>query len=337
MKIYAVRKACSILPLMSINVLVHCSVEDCLKCLNEYGVCVITDVIPPDQCDTHRHALQQWLQTFPANQKPLHISSLIQSYGIAHHPAVWATRLATKPVFEQIWQTSKLHSSTDGIAIGEPPELGSNRFAEQVAGGAGLHVDQCRYQGAVYLEEATADDWCFQVLLHSHKHHQQLFASADPADDSDVEVGGDEYQALSSDQQEWYKQRGCHEQRIAVPKGAMVLWDSRTIHAGAPARMRRAHTDRWRYVVFVSMTPAIWSSANDVARKVKAYHDAQVSFHWSSRGFGLFASQDVTSQSITELPDIARSDDARLLVGGLAYDFNDGASNGPDWTPVIVE
>ena len=29
---------------------------------------------------------------------------------------------------------------------------------------------------------------------------------------------------------EWYRQRGCHLTKVPVPKGGMVLWDSRLVH-----------------------------------------------------------------------------------------------------------
>ena len=78
----------------------------------------------------------------------------------------WQIRLMVKQVFSALWDTEKLLTSFDGAAISEPPERRRVSFAHKHK----LHLDQGvsrpglhAYQGAVYLEEQTADDWCFQV------------------------------------------------------------------------------------------------------------------------------------------------------------------------------
>ena len=65
-----------------------------------------------------------------------------------------------------MWQTKKLLSSFDAVAISAPPQ-DRNDFA--TPGSAWLHLDQpakrqglhC-YQGAVYLEESSDTDYCFR-------------------------------------------------------------------------------------------------------------------------------------------------------------------------------
>ena len=229
---------------------------------------VIDDVIPHDDCDEYVRRLSHWKDQFSPDF-PSNIGSLIHKYSIGHHKVPWQVRLQSKAVFAKLWGTEKLLSSTDGIAIGQPPESDNATF-EQLSTHS-LHHDQGperkglhAYQGAVYIEEALEDDWCFAVLEKSHKFHDEFFQthSANPRS---------EYCSLCSQNVLWYVERDSYFKRLAVPKGGMVLWDSRTVHMGAPPKAGRQNPGRWRYVVFVSMAPAIWALPADLALKKTCY------------------------------------------------------------------
>ena len=165
------------------------------------------------------------------------------------------------------------------------------------------------------------------VMERSHKHFEEFCKTFSNTNHSN-------FRKLDSSEQDWLTERGCAVKRVAVPKGGIVLWDSRLVHAGAPPMRMRAHTDRWRFIVFVSMTPAIWSRNEDTTERKRGYETLRCSAHWSSLHVKLFRSSKPTRQDITSLPAVALTDEARQLVGDLAYDFEDGDSNGPDWTPV---
>ncbi len=131
------------------------------------------------------------------------------------------------PLKSRMYQlkVDNLLSSFDGIAIGEPPENGNTKFAEDFK--PSLHLDQGpqrvglhAFQGAVYLEQADDDDWCFQVLETSHKHHNDFFKQFPPNPHS-------EFRPLSDMEIEWLKGRWYKHVRVPVSKGAIVLWDSR--------------------------------------------------------------------------------------------------------------
>ena len=265
---------------------------------------------------------------------PDNFNTIIQDYSVAHISASWEARLLTKPLFAALWGTQKLLTSFDGIAIGKPPESGFGFFAEKVR--HSLHLDQGpnrpglhAYQSALYLETADEDDWCFQVLTKSHLHSEEFFKKFG---------GGGGFRTLNDEEVNWLLERGCGHVRVPVPQGGMVLWDSRLVHDGAAPKVDRANKDRWRFVNFISMTPAIWANEDDMEKHKLGYETLRCSRHWSSSGFSLFPeSRPLRGKSIEELPDIAKSKEARLLAGDLRYDFTDGKSNGPDYTPVHVE
>ena len=302
-----------------------------LRTLEEDGVAVLPGVLTETECNDHITHIHTWLAQFGEKGFPETRGSIIHNYKAAHHPVAWSTRLRTTKVFEALWETDKLISSIDGMAIGHPPELGN---ASVLAGRThNLHLDQGdkkkglhAYQGAVYLETADEDDWCFVVMNGSHSRHQDFFENREPQP-----AGKGEFLLLSKDDIAWYESMGCPVRRVPVPKGGMVLWDSRTVHAGAPPHKHRQHPDRWRYVVFVCMVPAAWASPEDMAKKKEAYETMSCSRHWPAHGFEVFNEVKTPPEyhAVRELPDVARTEKARLLAGDLQYDFIDGKPNGP--------
>lgn len=98
------------------------------KELADKGYVVIPDVVPLDECDKYITQYKQWLDRFGTDERPGWARSLIHHYRITHYAPSWKTRLWAKPVFAAVWNTDKLLSSYDGVAIGEPPELGNHKL-----------------------------------------------------------------------------------------------------------------------------------------------------------------------------------------------------------------
>lgn len=203
-----------------------------------------------------------------------------------------------------------------------------------------LHLDQGvreglhAYQGAVYLEEQTKEDYCFRVLARSHLYHAEFFKTFP---DGVAKTERQDFYKLSAQEKSFYYNKGCTLENVPVPKGGIVLWDSRTVHDNTPPMAKRSKPDRWRFVVFVSMTPALWASEKDMEFKKDAYRRMLLTSHWSSQGLATFKEYKVVKYnknfvnvSIDFLPDIARTREARLLAGDERYDFQDGHPNGPD-------
>lgn len=203
-----------------------------------------------------------------------------------------------------------------------------------------LHLDQgvCReglhsYQAAVCLEEQTVDDSCFRVLSKSHLYHSEFFQTFPNAAKKTKRF---EFYKMFKKQKEFFYNKGCKIESVPVPKGGIVLWDSRTAHDNAPPIATRANPHRWRFVVFVSMTPAIWANEKDMAFRKDAYQRMLLTTHWSSQGLKTFPEykgnkrkRNPVNVSIDVLPEVARTQEARLLAGDKRYDFEDGKPNGP--------
>ena len=311
--------------------------------LKTKGYTVVSDVITAEECDDCIRQYRAWLSQFKPGEWPFTAHSLIQRYNTGHMHPTWYARLKSKKVFAQIWNTDKLLTSFDAIAIGRPPEDGEEEFdkpsehwlhVDQNAARIGLHA----YQGAVYLEEACEDDWTLHVLEGSHAVFDEFFRTNIRA----AARSSSSFYRLRDEDVKYFEGKGCKIKRVPVPKGGMVLWDSRTIHANANPKRGRKHPGRWRFVVFASMTPAIWTTDMDLEQKREAYHGVQMTTHWSSQGVSFFNKYIPLNfqkhvEYPKELPDIGKTVEAKLLSGVQLYDFNDGNPTGIEYLPTWAE
>ncbi|XP_063409879.1 uncharacterized protein LOC134693101 [Mytilus trossulus] len=310
--------------------------------LETKGYSVIPNVLSENKCEQYISIYKAWLDRF-GDERPYWNKSLMKQYRLSHCEPTWNIRLAAKPVFASIWKTDKLLTSMDGISIGEPPELGNTNFGDpesnwfhmdQGSWREGLHV----YQGAVYLEETTENDYCFRVLENSVQVHKEFYESFPKVVE---ETAGKDFYCLSKEHFDWYLSKGCKIKKVPVPKGGIVLWDSRMIHDNIAPLAGRPYSERWRFVVFVCMAPAIWATEQDIKMKQKAYNEMVATAHWPAQGVWTFSKTSVREATknfahleiIEELPEIAKTKEVLQMVGFEKYNFDDGQPNDPGWNP----
>ena len=96
-----------------------------LSSLQENGYAVIPNVLSIHDCDMYIEEYRDWAKQVEDSGIPfLSFQSLIQGYRIGHFNASWQVRLTVKDVFRQIWNTDKLLTSVDAVALSYPPEQG---------------------------------------------------------------------------------------------------------------------------------------------------------------------------------------------------------------------
>lgn len=211
--------------------------------LEELGYTVVKDVLSKQECDAAIADYRSWLEHF-GDKFPKNFNSIIKHHNIGHMEVTWRLRLKAKPVFAQLWKTDKLLTSFDGVSIGRPPESGKEDFqdprkywlhADYTPSRVGLHA----YQGSLFLEEQTKNDWTFQVMVGTHKYLEEFFTNfPEKAEDS----RRFRYNfRLDSEDIDYFQKRNCRLLRVPVPKGGMVLWDSRLVHANAKPIQVRIH------------------------------------------------------------------------------------------------
>ena len=85
-------------------------------------------------------------------------------------------------------------------------------------------------------------------------------------------------------------------------------------------------------MVILCMGPANWASQRDLDLKRQAYDQMLLTHHWPSQGVCLFpeVQPDVPAKrALTELPEVARSLEARRLAGVESYPVENGQKDVP--------
>ena len=268
--------------------------------LQDNGYSVVGGVLDESECSRFTDMTWEWLSslgsgidrhdplTWTSSKWPKGTHGLIQHYNVGHSPFSWGVRMNTnvRKVFGDLWGTDDLVTSFDGVCIKRPPEITRCRF-ESSADKSWLHCDQSKgtvnkvptvngwqcIQGAVNLEDSDIGDGCFHVLSGSHRFHSS----------ASWEGTNKDWYKLSETDIKWYESKGCVSTKVTCPKGGMVLWDSRSIHASSNPVKGRAHPGRFRYTVFVCMTPRRHVSSIVQKRRKKAFDEGRTTSHWPSR------------------------------------------------------
>lgn len=223
---------------------------------------------------------------------------LIQHWSVGHMQHIWDVRSNPKVtgVFENIWGTSNLTCSFDGMAMGLAPEITNRGWDHKQKGW--LHLDQSPtrnsfecVQGWVTPVSVEEGDASLTVLRGSHKLHGE-FAEAfslkvEEGDTAKVRAKkrADWYK-LTAEQVQWYKDRGCEQVTVTCPSGSMVLWESRTVHAGKGPVQGRARPKN-RVVAYISMMPDDLTPRQRKTKQ-KAIIEGRMTTHWASQRVKLF-------------------------------------------------
>ncbi|ARF12475.1 2OG-FeII oxygenase [Klosneuvirus KNV1] len=274
--------------------------------LQKYGYCVVENVLTPMECDERIDDMWTWLEglgtgikrsdktTWSNNYWPigtLHQGMLQHSLG--QEEFMWKTRenLCIRYVFYQIYNTFKLLTSFDAATICRPPESGY----VQAPNNSWLHTDQkiinCKLekvytsdyysiQGIVNLEDSGDEDGGFFVGEKSHLLHTKMF-------ENNKENPKDNWYLINKDDLSFLQKEGTKFTKVNASKGALILFDSRCIHSGFPNQKGR-EVEKFRYVIYVSMTPAKRATKKDIDKKIKAVKEGKMTSHWSSCNVKIF-------------------------------------------------
>ena len=239
---------------------------------------------------------------------------LIQHWSVGHIQAIWDVRSNPKVtrVFENIWGTSNLTCSFDGMSMGLAPEITNRGWDHKQKGW--LHLDQSPtrngfecVQGWVTPVSVEAGDASLTVLKGSHKFHGEFADTfnlrVQPSDDAKTRAKkrGD-WCKLTPEQVQWYKDKGCEQVTITCPSGSMVLWESRTVHAGKGPVQGRARPKN-RVVAYISMMPDDLTPRQRKTKQ-KAILEGRMTTHWASRRVRLFGKHPQTrGQPLPETPE----------------------------------
>lgn len=293
--------------------------------LENLGYAIIPNLLNHQECVAlHRGVWDFWeargiKRTDTTTWKDIHKyfptkGMLIQYWSVGQMQPIWDVRSNPKVtgVFESIWGTSNLTCSFDGMALGLAPEITNRGWDHKQKGW--LHLDQSPtrngfecVQGWVTPCRVEDGDASLTVLSGSHKLHGQ-FAEAfnlkvRPEDDAKVRAKKRaDWYALTPEQVQWYKDKGCQQVTITCPKGSMVLWESRTVHAGKGPVQGRARPKN-RMVAYISMMPDDLTPRQRKTKQ-KAIIEGRMTTHWASQRVKLFGRVPQTrGQPLPDVPE----------------------------------
>lgn len=273
-----------------------CSLDQVQEYLDKYGVAVIPDVLKLDELITIREKMfttltdmtknfdvpfqknepTSWKTIF--NMKPLH-GMLFQTFALGHAQFAWDIRQhpQVNSIFAKLWnvQGDELLSSFDGVTISLPPEItgkgwhiGDWYHSDQRFSNNNLHT----IQGFINCYDIEEGDGTLTVLESSNKYHKTF------AEKFGMTNHSSDWYRLKDNEIDFYNNLGCQKIYVKAKAGSLVLWDSRTIHAGSGPLQDRAKQNT-RLVVYVCQKPRIYASAEDIDKKIKAFENQVLTSH----------------------------------------------------------
>jgi len=273
-----------------------CTIDTLQETLDTFGVAVIPNIILENELVDIREKMFQELSHVTKNHdvpiikedpntwrtlstlRPLH-GMLFQTYGLGHSQFAWDIRQhpAIANVFSKLWNVNKedLITSFDGVSISLPPEITGFGWhtkdwyhCDQRFSNSKLHT----IQGLVGCYDINEGDATLTVLEGSNKFHKDF------ALEFKMTKNNSDWTLLKEHQTAYYLSKGCQKTFVKASAGSLVLWDSRTIHAGSGPLKGRPN-ENTRLVVYTCQKPKIFATPNDLNKKQNAFNKKLMTNH----------------------------------------------------------
>ena len=236
-------------------------------------------------------------------QWPQTTHGLFQNQGVGLWPGVCATRVATAPLFCELFDHRPVISSFDGVSFCRPDsqnrayaaELRNQKnLGEETMLSSWCHTDQGKlypdcarhFQAAVALTELGTPETRTQLVVPKGDQTVQEFRDAFLARFPHVPVPKGTF---DPEEHEWHKHSQAERKWLiehgnvitpTLKPGEMLLWDSGMPHASVPGPQIDPATPRnVRISVFVSMLPIELVDADDLALRQDMLEKGYTSGH----------------------------------------------------------
>lgn len=294
-----------------------------LKDLEELGYCVIPNVISEAETEllyqrVWREYIEKawphckmndrtnWRETFPAHNK----------LGIFCGPAgqtqvMWDVRQDPRivDIFTQIWNTSDLIVSMDGLSIMCPSEIreenfepwphvdqGINKRKDGVlhnnlpptdfVSESSLKTKPFTIQGQFLFEDSSDGDGGFFCIPTSHLRFEEFSSTLDAL--KALSIPWSEKIKIRDDYLRDIFATNCNEpnnmypmKHVKAPRGSLILWDSRTIHWNQHPQKNRPFSKcpKVRMVGYLCYVPKKRMSDTIKALRIKAFEEGVSTGH----------------------------------------------------------
>ncbi|AYV80415.1 MAG: 2OG-FeII oxygenase [Harvfovirus sp.] len=279
--------------------------EDPRKNLQKYGYCVVENVFDQKLCEKTIDEMWRWLEqlhtgikrkdpsTWSDDQWPLHIRAGMIQHTLGQEEFMWNVREHENviEIFSQIHSTKKLLTSFDGASINRPISSGYTSESTE----SWLHTDQdivsdftedeiysshkYSIQGVANFADVGDQDGSLFVGESSHLVHSKLF-------EYNRSKPRNNWYLLNKRDVDWLVENKIRFVKVNAPAGSLLLFDSRCFHSGCTSTGK--DNDKFRYVIYVSLTPASRATEKDIMLKTKAIQTGATTSHWSSANIKIF-------------------------------------------------
>jgi len=187
---------------------------------------------------------------------------MYHDYAVAHE----------KFTFTQLWNTSELLVSFDGINLTPPfksPDTRKWPHVDQSPKRLGLHC----VQGILNFNPNGLEDGGLTILRGSHSFVEEFFKTHEVTNMGSW--GPEDFYLFDDEQAKWFAEKGCEAIKVCVAPGDLILWDSRTVHYNVPPQGEIV-----RALLYVCLTPASFATDADLKRKKEIFDIWGRTTHW---------------------------------------------------------
>lgn len=276
--------------------------DNILDKLHDNGIAVVKDVLNDKEIEEMNNGMWDNLEFLTKNfeipinrnnkntwinyEKLLPVKSmLLQYWKIGHAQYVWNLRQNEKivEIFSKIYEclNSELITSFDGVAYHLPnnnPITINGYYNDD----DWLHLDQsyskpnfCCVQGFVTGKNILPGDATLTFLEKSNRYHKKIAETLNINRESDWNV-------MEERHLEFYTNNGCKRKNIICPAGSMILWDSRTVHAGQQPLITRKKSNI-RNIAYICMMPKLYTTEDIIEKRISAFKEMRMTTHWATQ------------------------------------------------------
>ena len=238
--------------------------------LETKGYCVIEDILNDTDIEYCIKNFTEWQNSIP-NHDEFHKTSnphnIYKYHRVGHTKMAWyiRTRPKVQEVFKKIWNTDELVVSFDGACSMKSNIKNNNKLWTHVDQGAGDSELKC-YQGFVSLTDNTQKT--LRVYEGSHLLHKSYF------EEQNIAISTN-WILIEKD----YLNKIEEKKRVLnVPKGSLVLWDSRCFHQNQIGEDNKEN----RLVQYVCYLPKSHPKNTESMKKkrLKYFKEQRTTSHW---------------------------------------------------------
>tara|TARA_A100001015_G_scaffold103681_1_gene115105 strand:- start:263 stop:1300 length:1038 start_codon:yes stop_codon:yes gene_type:complete len=256
---------------------------------------MIVDVCPEARAYELNNSLRQDLAIFNPEIEPNDVSTwtresmpldhtIFGNYASGLWPSVWESRMETKHVWKELYNTEHLLSSCDAFSIAIPSYQHNTEKRKDINGfETWLHRDQefantsaaDSIQGCFALSNVSGADYSTVVLEPIGMNTQELcdLFYETFKNHKRKKTHDENWCVFSQEERDWFASK-CKRVKTTLKAGQMILWLSTTPHCGGCNKLPESQMQyNTRIATYVAMIPKSIVCANEINARKKIFKE----------------------------------------------------------------